>query len=59
MSPCERALRARVAGPTPVFHSLDRERCQPGLLLFQSETLARYTRERHWRHHGDISGLDV
>ena len=41
----ERALRARIAGPTTVCHSLDRERYQPWLLLLQSETrLARYAR---------------
>ena len=56
----ERALHTRVSGPTAVDHSLDRERCESGLLLFQSERRpARYAREGHWRHHGDMSGLDI
>ena len=33
----ERALHTRASGPTAVYYSLDRERCQPGLLLFQSD----------------------
>jgi hypothetical protein len=50
-----RALQDRPA----VYYSVGRERCQPGLLLFQSETLAKYTREHRQRHHGEMSGLDI